>query len=140
MRTNLIKKILIIAGVIEISVGFIHFFMMGFIQATQGFGKLASFEFDFVTLVVFCVGILLIAFGFTTLLLAKNIEKIIDILYYYLIIKVSLWTTRVLFEILYPINFNMFLIDPFTTIVLPGLIVEMLLFYVALYLIKKELR
>ncbi len=134
---NKIKYILRVAGTIEILVGLLHFLMPYFLYQSTGFKELNHIESDFVLLVTYSVGILLIAFGATTILLSSKIKEMKEIVYYYLIIKIILWIARVSLEIIYPVGLNMFYIEPFTLIVLPGLIIELLLFIVSAILLKK---
>jgi len=137
---NKIKLILVLAGVVEILVGFLHFGMPSFIYQSNGFEQLNQIESDYVLLVTYAVGILLIAFGATTILLSLKINEIKEVLYYYLIIKIVLWIARVSLEIIYPVGLDMFYIEPFTLIVLPGLIVELFLFIISAILLKKLIK
>jgi len=120
-------------------VGLLHFAMPYFVYQIKGLSLLQPNEINFVTLVVFAVGILLVAFGSLTILFSRKVESMIEVLYYYVVIKTVLWVGRVALELLYPINLNMFYVEPFTMIVLPGLVIELLLFVVSLVLIKKIL-
>jgi len=132
-----IKSLLIAAGIVEILVGLLHFAMPYFIYQSNGFMNLTNIESDFVLLVIYAVAILLIAFGITTLLLAKKQKELGLLLYYYLIIQIILWTARVILELIYPIKLDMFGVQPFTYIVLPGLIFEWSLFIYAVILLRK---
>ncbi|MDQ6984185.1 MAG: hypothetical protein Q9M44_05675 [Ghiorsea sp.] len=136
-QINLTKQILLAAGIIEIAVGLLHFAMPFFVYQTKGFSLLQPNEINFVTLVIFAVGILLVAFGSLTILFSSKLESMIEVLYYYVVIKTILWVGRVGLELLYPINLSMFYVEPFTLIVLPGLIIELILFAVSIVLIKK---
>jgi len=136
-QINLTKKILLAAGIIEIAVGLLHFAMPYFAYQAKGFSLLQPNEINFVTLVIFAVGILLVAFGSITMLFSRNVESMIEVLYYYVVIKTILWIGRVALELLYPVNLSMFYVEPFTLVVLPGLIIELLLFVVSVVLIKK---
>ena len=132
-----IKNILLVAGVVEILVGLLHFGMPYFLYQSSGFESLSNIESDYLLLVTYAVGILLIAFGSTTILLSSKIEEIKKIIYYYLIIQIVLWIARVSLEIIYPLGLDMFYIEPFTLIVLPGLVVELLLFIISAFLLKR---
>ena len=134
---NMLKNIMIVAGVQEIMVGILHFMMPYFLNQSAGFLQLSSAEMDFVMLVTFATGILLIAFGSVTLLLSKVDLSMIKVLYYYLWIKIILWTVRVVLELVYPVNLDMFYINPFTLAVFPGLVSELGLFIVAMFLVRK---
>lgn len=134
---NKIKNILVVAGIVEILVGLLHFGMPYFLYQSSGFEQLNQIESDYVLLVTYAVGILLIAFGATTILLSSKIDEIKEIVYYYLIIKIILWIARVSLEVIYPVGLDMFYIEPFTLIVLPGLVVELLLFVISAILLKK---
>ena len=136
---NKLKNLLLIAGAIEIIIGLIHFIMPYFIYKIKNYELLPQNESDFIILCVLSVGILLIAFGLVTILLTKRLNLIMDIVYIYIIIQIGLWVLRVSFEFIYPLNIDMFYIDPFTSIVLPGLIGELLLFIISFILIKKEM-
>jgi len=127
VKNRVHKNLLVFAGVVEILVGALHFFMMSSINKSSGFSQLSPIESDFVALVVFCVGILLICFGTMTLYFAR--ENLSKILYYYLAAKSLLWGGRVVLELMYPIGLEMFMITPFTSIVLPGVMVEFLIFF-----------
>ena len=131
---NLLRNILMMAGAIEICVALVHFAMPYFTQQGIGFKSLNPDEIDFINLLILAVGLLLLAFGCFTIFLAKRVESLVEMLFYYLVIKVILWVLRVVLELLYPVKIELFYIDPFTMIVLPGLVFECLLFCVALLL------
>jgi hypothetical protein len=132
----MIKKILIAAGLIEIAVGLLHFAMPFYAYNSKGFSLLLPNELDFVTTAIFSIGILLTVFGSVTILLAWKMASILMIAYYYVVIKTILWAGRVVLELWYPIQLSLFHVEPFTLIVLPGLIIELLLFMGAAFLIK----
>jgi len=134
---NKIKNLLVVAGIVEILVGLLHFGMPYFLYQSSGFEQLSQIESDFLLLVTYAVGILLIAFGATTILLSSKIDEIQEIIFYYVIIQIILWIARVSLEIIYPVGLDMFYIEPFTLIVLPGLVIELLLFIVSAILLKK---
>ncbi len=136
---KIVKNILFLAGSIEILVGLLHFAMPYYVFQSSGFMPLTGNEADYVMLLIFAVGILLISFGAVTILFASFLSSMAKFLYYYLIIKTVLWTIRVTLEIIYPINLEMFYVKPFTLVVLPGLIFELLLFIIATFLLKKIL-
>ena len=131
-----LQNIIKLAGIIEIIIGLIHFVMPYFIYQINNFNLLPKNELVFILLCVLSVGILLISLGIITILLAKQLDKIIDIMSIFIIIQIILWIFRVTFEFIFPLNINMFYIDPFTNIVLPGLIIELLLFIFSYILIK----
>ena len=137
-KINKLKNILLLAGMLEIIIGVMHFIMPYFVYKIDNFSLLPQAEIDFIILCVLSVGILLIAFGLITILLTKKLNLIIDIMYLYIIVQIILWTLRVSFEIIYPLNIDMFYINPFTNVVLPGLIIELLLFIVAFIMLRKE--
>ncbi len=134
------KLLLLVAGIIEIAVGLLHFAMPTFVYTSAGFSSLTHVESNFVTLVIYAVGILLIAFGTVTILFSRHLERHLNLALYYVIIKTFLWSGRVILELLYPIKLNMFYIDPFAVIVLPGLIIELLLFVIITLQITKILK
>lgn len=133
-QMNMLKNILITAGTIEILVALVHFVMPYFTHQNIGFISLNHNEVDFIDLLIFAVGILLLAFGSLTIFFAKRVEGLVEVLFYYLVIKVILWSLRVILELIYPVQLDLFYINPFTIIVLPGLVFEWLLFCVALVL------
>ncbi|MCU7921030.1 MAG: hypothetical protein KZQ95_22125 [Candidatus Thiodiazotropha sp. (ex Epidulcina cf. delphinae)] len=136
-QINLTKQILLAAGIIEVAVGLLHFAMPSFAYQAKGFSLLQPDEISFVTLVIFAVGILLVAFGSLTIIFSRKVESIIEVLYYYVVIKTILWVGRVVLELLYPVNLSMFYVERFTLVVLPGLVIELLLFIVSVVLVKK---
>ena len=131
------KKLLLIIGSIEILVGLLHFFMPLFFTKSESFLLLPNIEINYLLLVTYAVGILLIAFGATTILLSKKTKELRKILYFYMIIQALLWTARVILELMYPVELEMFGIKPFTIIVLPGLILEWGLILYAMILARK---
>lgn len=131
--------VIVSAGVIEILVGLLHFFMPLFFDKSKTFGQLPNIEMDFLLLLTYAVGILLIAFGATTILLSRKQKELEKILYFYLIIQSILWVGRIVLELLYPVNLEMFGVEPFTLVVLPGLILEWGLFVYATILLRKNL-
>lgn len=121
-----IKAILWIAGIIEILIGFFHFGMPYFAYQAKGFSFLNQNEINFITLCVFAVGILLIAFGSLTIIL--SLKAPIEILLYYSVTKSFLWLARIILEILYPVKIPLFFVEQPTITVVPLLIFEWLLF------------
>jgi len=134
---NTIKYILFIAGIIEVLVGLLHFGMPSWLYQSTGFKLLNQIESDYLLLVTYAVGILLIVFGILTMILSFKIKELKELIYYYLIIKTLLWTARIILEIIYPIQLSMFYVKPFTSIVLPGLIIEFCFFLLSTILMKK---
>jgi len=132
-----IKSLLIVAGIVEILVGLLHFAMPYFIYQSNGFMNLTNIESDFVLLVTYAVGILLVAFGATTIVLSTQVNVITKLIFYYVLIQIILWTARIALELLYPLQLNMFYIEPFTAIVLPGLVIELSLFVSAVFFIYR---
>ena len=135
-KERFVRKILVLAGIIEVAVGLLHFFMPSFVYQSPGFMTLESKEVHFVTLVIFAVGILLMAFGSVTFFMTKFADH--SLLYYYSLIKSFLWLGRVGLEIAYPIELRLFWVEPFTSIVLPGLVFELLLFVCAAFCLRKR--
>jgi len=93
-------------------------------------------EINFITLGVFAIGILLIAFGTLTIFISLKTKASDEILFYYSIIKVFLWLGRVILEISFPVKITLFFIHQPTMVVMPLLIVEWLLFVFAAVLIS----
>ncbi len=136
----ILRNILMSAALIEISVGLLHFLMPYYLYDVASFHLLTENEKSFVTLLTLAIGILLVAFGSVTVLFSKNITQLLDVLFIYLLIKVALWLARVSLELLYPIELKLFYIEPFTLVVLPGVIFEFVLFIYSLYLVSKLLK
>lgn len=91
-------------------------------------------------LMAFVVGILLIAFGAVTLMFSRDRVRYLDVLSWYLLIKVALWAGRLALELLYPIRLRMFGVEPFTAIVAPGLAIELAVFSFAAWQARWMLR
>ena len=133
------KTLILIAGIIEVLVGLLHFFMPLFFDKSESFSRLPMVEMDYLLLVTYAVGILLVSFGATTILFARRHKALHEILYLYLMIQTILWTVRVILELLYPVGLEMFTLKPFTSIVLPGLIFEWGLFLYITILARRKL-
>ena len=131
------KKLLLIIGSIQILVGLLHFFMPLYFSKSEAFLLLPSTEMSYLLLVTYAVGILLVAFGASTILLSIKAKELGKILYFYMIIQALLWTARVILELMYPVELEMFGIKPFTVIVLPGLVLEWGLILYAMILYRK---
>ena len=127
-RNNWIKTILLIAGIIEIVAGLAHFTMPYFAYEARGFSFLNQDETNLITLCVFAVGILLIAFGTLTIFFALKAETAKQLLYFYVIIKSLLWLGRIILEIFYPVKISLFFIESPSKAIMPLLIFECLLF------------
>ncbi len=136
---NSAKTLLIVAAVVEIVVGLAHFGMPAFALKSPGIAASAEIESDFLTLLLLCVGILLIAFGACTLLLLRE-SVAIQILFYYTVIKSVLWLARVIIEVVYPVEVPLFHLEQPTLYILPMLVLEWLLFVAAAFLTAKQLR
>ncbi len=85
------------------------------------------------------VGILLLAFGAFSVYLASRPEAIVEILFGYSLIKAFLWAGRVILEIAYPVRLRLFSIEPFTAVVMPGLVFELLLFVASAVVARRAL-
>lgn len=133
----LTKRILLAAGIMEVMVGLLHFIMPSFVYQSAGFSLLQANEISFVTLLIYAVGILLLAFGSLTILFSIKLESMITAVYYYVIVQAILWIGRVILEVLYPVNLNMFYVDPFTLVVLPAVIIETILFVASVALVRR---
>jgi hypothetical protein len=133
------RKLLLTAGVVEIAVGALHFAMPSSVYQSRGFASLQPDELGFVTLVTLAVGILLLAFGAFTVFLASRPDAVVEILFGYALIKTFLWAGRVILEIAYPVRLRLFSVEPFTTVVMPGLVFELLLFVAAAVLARRAL-
>ena len=130
-RLRTLKGILFIAAAVEVLVGLLHFVMPLEYRDSAGLGALDGAEADYVTLVTYAVGILLVAFGATTYLLARRPAHHLDVLVPYLLVKTILWAARSALEVAYPVQLEMFGVDPFTTLVLPGVLAQTAVFAVA---------
>lgn len=135
-----LKSFLVVAGAVEICVGLLHFAMPYFYQRSPGLNAVNQAESDYVSLVTFAVGILLIAFGTLTLLFARRPHDHLDLVVGYLAIKCVLWSARLGLELLYPLGLNMFGVDPFTMVVAPGVAAETAIFFAALRQARVSLR
>lgn len=131
------RRILLIAGVVEIVVGLSHFAMPYYAYQAKGFTLLNQDERNFITLCVFAVGILLMAFGILTVFFSLRFEAVNEMLLYYVIIKSVLWLGRIILEISYPVKVALFYIGQPTMVVMPLLIFEWLLFVFSAVLIAK---
>jgi hypothetical protein len=133
------RNLLLCAGVIETAVGALHLAMPSFVYESRGFRSLQPDELGFVTLVILAVGILLLAFGSFTIYLASRTEAILDVLFSYALIKVFLWAGRVLLEVAYPVRLRLFSVEPFTAVVMPGVVLELLLFVASAVLARRAM-
>lgn len=122
---------MVVAGLAEIFVGVLHFVMPPFYQRSEGLGALNSPEADYVILVTYATGLLLITFGVLTMGALTVPDLPYSLLFAYLMIQAVLWAARLLLEILFPLKLDMFGIDPFTAVVLPGLTLETGIFIAA---------
>jgi len=137
---SVLKRLLLVAGTIEIAVGLAHFAMPHFANQSDGFVQLRTDESDFFTLVTFAVGILLIAFGCMTLVFAKDPVSTINVLLPYVVIKSALWAARVLLELAYPVTLKLFGVQPFTALASPGLVAVLGIFVVCIFYVKRIAR
>lgn len=134
-----IRKLLLCAGVVELAVGALHFAIPASAYQSKGFPNLQPEELSFVTLVTLAVGILLLAFGTFTVYLASRTEAMVDVLFWYSLIKAFLWTGRVILELAYPVRLRLFSVEPFTAVVMPGLVFELLLFVASAVVARRAL-
>ncbi len=134
-----IRKLLLVAGVVELAVGALHFAMPSSAYQSKGFPNLQPDELGFVTLVTLAVGILLLAFGTFTVYLASRNVAVIEILFWYSLIKAFLWAGRVILELAYPVRLRLFSVEPFTIVVMPGLLFELLLFVASAVVARRAL-
>lgn len=130
-----IKTVLMIAGIIEILAGLAHFPMPHFVYQSKGFSLLNQNEIHLVTLCVFAVGILLIAFGAITISFVLKVDASNELHFIYASIKSLLWLARIILEIIYPIKISLFFIEKPTTVIMPLLIIAFLLFVFSAVLI-----
>lgn len=115
-----VKRILIIAGSIELIAGLSHAVMPYYIYKSAGFSLLQPNEINIITLCVFSVGILLAAFGtFTIIIAIKYVADNNNMLFYFVSTKAALWAARIVLEFLYPTKIAMFSIEQPTIILTP---------------------
>jgi hypothetical protein len=135
-----IKKILLIAGSIELIAGLSHAVMPHYIYKSVGFSLLQSNEINIITLCVFSVGILLAAFGALTIIFAIKCAADNDkMLFYFVSTKAVLWATRIALEFLYPTKIAMFAIEQPTVILTPIFIFIFCLFILSGILIFRSM-
>lgn len=132
-----LQLLLLLAASIEIAVGLFHFAMPYFAHKSAGISRLSGAEEDFLVLVTFSTGILLIAFGSVTLMFARDPGASAGFLYPYLLIKSVLWAARLILEVLFPVRLEMFWIDPFTLAAAPGMVLEFSVFVAAAVLANR---
>jgi hypothetical protein len=134
-----IQMMLVVAGIAEIAIGLSHFGMPAFAYKVKGFSGLIQNEINFITLSLFSVGILLIAFGVCTIFISSKRTLDIQILLYYAIVKSSLWLARIVLEVFYPVKIPLFFIEQPTFFIMPFLVLEWLLFVSSVVLIVKHM-
>ncbi len=132
-----LRRLVVLTAAVEVAVGLLHFAMPAFFDRADGLHTLVDSEKDFVLLVTFSTGILLMAFGFVGLLLARSVDRYQAALYPYLLTKTCLWAARLGLEILFPVGLDLFWIEPFTMVAMPGMVLEFLLFVVAAVMAKR---
>lgn len=106
---------------------------------SRGFPNLQPDELSFVTLVTLAVGILLLAFGAFTIYLASRTEAMLEVLFWYSLIKSFLWAGRVILELAYPVRLRLFSVEPFTAVAMPGVVFELLLFVASAVVARRAL-
>jgi hypothetical protein len=121
------KWLLQIAGTIEVIIGAAHFGMPYFAFQLPGFSQLNPEASNFVSLCILAVGLLLVAIGLITVLVASTLAASNRALLVFLVIKASLWSGRIVLEILYPVSIPLFFIKNPSTAVLTILMANWLL-------------
>lgn len=132
-----LRKLLLVAGAVELAAGALHFAMPSQAYRSRGFANLQPDELGLVTLLILAVGLLLLVFGTLTVYLASRTEVMVEILFGYALIKTVLWTGRVLLEAAYPVRLRLFSVEPFTVVVTPLLVLELMLFAASAVLARK---
>ncbi len=134
MNTNgqWIPRAILWAGVIEVLVGAMHFLMPPFVFRSAGFVSLSASEADFVRLILFALGFLLVALGSLTVVVSLHQEEWHGLLLPLLTIQSLLWCARIGIEVHYPVAVPLFFLDQPTTLVMPLLVFETLLFVLPL--------
>lgn len=133
------RKLLRWAGAIEIAAGALHFAMPSAAYQSKGFSSLQPAELGFVTLVTLAVGILLLAFGALSVYLASSPAAVVELLFGYALVKTFLWAGRVILELAHPVRLRLFFVEPFTIVVMPLLVLELLLFVTSAVLARRAL-
>lgn len=118
------------AGVVEILMGLLHFVMPKMVYESPGFHLLNGSQIDFISLSIYAVGILLVAFGSLTIVVSFNTGSCKVLLLPFLVIKSFLWSARISLELVFPVAISFFHLMRPTTLVMPLLIVETLLFVI----------
>lgn len=132
------KWILFVAGCIELLIGLSHFAFPSIFYKSEGFSLLQPNEIGFVTLCVFSVGILLIAFGILTIACALKYEMIGKVLHYYIMLKIPLYFARIILEMLYPVTVPTTFLKSPTIAVTPLLFILWFLFLLSATLLVKN--
>ncbi len=140
MNPHKLKKILLIAGLIELIAGLSHAFMPHFIYKSSGFSFLQPNEINVVTCCIFSVGILLVAFGTITIICAlkyHHLDKLM--MYYFFLTKSALWTFRTFLELMFPTEVSMFSITRPSFLLIPSFIFIDCLFILSVFLIRTHI-
>ncbi|NNG01582.1 MAG: hypothetical protein HKM93_19495 [Desulfobacteraceae bacterium] len=115
-----VKRILLFAGVFELTAGLSHAVMPLYIYESPGFSLLQPGEIDIITLSVFSVGILLVAFGSLSILFAMDFGRMNNrTMLYFVSTQAILWAMRIILELLYPTKVAMFSVEQPTVILVP---------------------
>jgi hypothetical protein len=138
-RGDVVRRLLLIAGIIEVVAGLAHFAIPSFAYQARGLALLTPDESGLVSAAILSVGILLIAFGALTIRLASKSSPA-EILMFYATLNSILWVARVVVELIYPVRISLFLVARPTVLLLPAFVLESALFLAAAVLLRAERR
>lgn len=109
-----------------------------FADRSPGIAELSPAEEDYVHLLTYCVGILLLAFGAANLYLARRPALAAEFLLPYCSLKATLFLARSVLEFVYPVSLSLFWIEPFTVLAAPGVLAVLALYLAAIWLAKRN--
>ena len=134
------QKLLIIAGIIELLIGLMHFTWPFELIEYSEFSKLPDYGKDLIFLSSLAVGLCLSVFGFLTIYFAIKIDELMKPTWIYAITQGILWLVRLIFEILLPVRFKIYIINNPTNTILIGAFILILLYFIPVLLIRKTIK
>ena len=131
------QRLLIVAGIIEILIGIMHFTWPFEMIRYSIFAELPDYALDLILLSSLAIGLCLTVFGFLSIYFGYHVKKMVKATMIISLSQAFLWIIRLILEIILPVQLRIFFIESPTLIIRIGIMVLIGLFLISAINLRK---
>lgn len=138
-KKKLAGKLVFAGGVAELLIAIAHFLMPFAIGQTGEISSLSVAYRNYVIHATIAVGLCMVCFGVLSIYFSQKASQGDKNAWVFALSQTALWTTRVISELILPVNVPLFFLSNPTTVILPMVIVIAIFFFIpTLILLPKK--